>query len=146
MIVLTTTASQTLKIIPRVYLGAFYTRVRDTSLNKTFSYFVDSTTTSGDYLTFTNSYVDSADATIFIEDRFYDLDIYADFNYWNANLSLWEMYDEIWQTDSNQESRVYKDRIFCTNQDIDQNDFDMYDINKGQFKTNNSFDNEYIVV
>ena len=109
MIIINTTASQTLTVIPREYLGAFYVKTTDTSLNKTFSYFVDSTTTSGDYLTFTNSYVDSADATIFIEDRFYDLDIYADFNYWNANLSLWEMYDEIWQTDSNQESRVYKD-------------------------------------
>ena len=56
------------------------------------------------------------------------------------------MYDELWQVDSNQESRVYKDRIFCTNQDIDQDDFDMYTINKDQFVTNNSYDNEYIVI
>ena len=57
------------------------------------------------------------------------------------------MYDEIWQTDSNQKERIYKDRIFCTDQDIDQlNDNDHYEINKGQFTTNNSYDNEYIVV
>ena len=36
---------------------------------------------------------------------------------------------------------------FCTDQDIDQlNDNDHYEINKGQFTTNNSYDNEYIVV
>jgi hypothetical protein len=146
MIIVTTTASQTLTVIPREYLGAFYVKCRDTSLNKEFSYFVNTTTTSGNYLSFTNSYVDSSDVSIFIEDRFYDLDIYADYNYWNTNLSLWEMYDELWQVDSNQESRVYKDRIFCTNQDIDQDDFDMYTINKDQFVTNNSYDNEYIVI
>ena len=41
MIVFTTTASQTLTIIPREYLGSFYVQFRDTSLNKTFSYFED---------------------------------------------------------------------------------------------------------
>ena len=57
------------------------------------------------------------------------------------------MYDEIWQTDSNQKERVYKDRIFVTDQDIDQkNDNDHYGINKDQYVTNNSFDNEYIVI
>jgi len=146
MIVLTTTASQTLTIIPREYLGSFYVKIRDTSLNKTFSYLEDTTTTSGDYLSFTGNYVDASDDSIFIENRFYDLDLYADYNYWNTNLSLWETYDEIWQTDSDKKSRVYKDRIFCTNQDIDQNDSDYYDLNKDQYVTNDSFNNEYIVI
>ena len=147
MIVLTTTASQTLKIIPREYLGQFNIDVRDTSLNKTFSYFEETTTTSGNYLTFTNSYVDGSGDSIFKEARFYNLDLYADFNYWNMNLSLWELYDEIWQTDSDQKERIYKDRIFVTDQDIDQlNDNDHYNINKDQYKTNDSYNNEYIVI
>jgi len=147
MIVLTTNSSQTLSVIPREYLGSFTIDVRDASLNKTFSYFEDTVTTSGNYMQFTNSYVDASGNTIFKEARFYDLDLYADFNYWNTNLSLWEMYDEIWQTDSNQKERVYKDRIFVTDQDIDQkNDNDHYGINKDQYVTNNSFDNEYIVI
>ena len=145
MIVFTTTASQTLTIIPREYLGSFTVDIRDTSLNKTFNYFEDTTTTSGDYLSFTGNYVDDEDDSIFKEARFYDLDLYADYNYWNTNLSLWETYDEIWQTDSDKKSRVYKDRIFCTNQDIDQNDSDYYDLNKDQYVTNDSFNNEYIV-
>lgn len=147
MIVLTTTASQTLKVIPREYLGNFTIDVRDTSLNKRFTYWEDTGTKSGNYYTFTNSYVDSEGATIFIENRFYDFELYADFNYFNTNLSLWEMYDEIWQTDSDQKERMYKDRLFCTNQDIDQlNDNDHYQLNKGQYTTNDSFDNEYIVI
>ena len=147
MIVLTTSATQTLNVIPRAYLGAFTIDVRDSSLNKNFTYYEDTVTTSGDYMQFTNSYVDGSGNTIFKEARFYDLDLYADFNIWNTNLSLWEMYDEIWQTDSNQKERVYKDRIFDTDQDIDQkNDNDHYSINNNQYVTNNSFDNEYIVI
>ncbi|HAT66605.1 MAG TPA: hypothetical protein DCS66_18755, partial [Flavobacteriaceae bacterium] len=140
------TASQTLTIIPREYLGSFYVKIRDTSLNKTFTYLEDTTTTSGNYLSFTGNYVDDADVSIFIEGRFYDLDAFADYNYWNTNLSLWETYDEDWQTDSDKKSRVYKDTIFCTDQDIDQNDSDYYDLNKDQYVTNDSFNNEYIVV
>tara|TARA_R100000656_G_scaffold122210_1_gene97674 strand:- start:21 stop:464 length:444 start_codon:yes stop_codon:yes gene_type:complete len=147
MIVLTTDASQTLSIIPREYLGQFTVEVRDTSLNKDFSYHEETTSTSGNYLTFTNSYVDSEAVSIFIEGRFYDLDLYADFNYWNMNLSFWELYDEVWQTDSDQKEKIYKDRLFCTDQDIDQlNDNEHYQLNKGQYTTNDSFDNEYIVI
>ena len=147
MIVLTTSATQTLNVIPRAYLGAFTIDVRDSSLNKNFTYYEDTVTTSGDYMQFTNSYVDGSGNSIFKEARFYDLDLYADFNIWNTNLSLWEMYDEIWQTDSNQKERIYKDRIFVTDQDIDQkNDNEHYSINNNQYVTNNSFDNEYIVI
>ena len=147
MIVLTTSATQTLNVIPRAYLGAFTIDVRDSSLNKNFTYYEDTVTTSGNYMQFTNSYVDGSGNSIFKEARFYDLDLYADFNIWNTNLSLWEMYDEIWQTDSNQKERIYKDRIFVTDQDIDQkNDNDHYSINNNQYVTNNSFDNEYIVI
>ncbi len=106
MIVLTTNSSQTLSVIPREYLGSFTIDVRDASLNKNFTYFEDTVTTSGNYMQFTNSYVDGSGNSIFKEARFYDLDLYADFNIWNTNLSLWEMYDEIWQTDSNQKERV----------------------------------------
>ena len=147
MIVLTTTASQTLKVIPREYLGSFTIDVRDSSLNKSFTYFEDTVTTNGNYMEFTNNYIDASSNSIFKEARFYDLDLYADFNFWNTNLSLWQLYDELWQTDSDQKERIYRDRIFVTDQDIDQlNDNDHYNINKDQYTTNNSYDNEYIVI
>ena len=147
MIVLTTTASQTLKVIPREYLGSFTIDVRDSSLNKSFTYFEDTVTTNGNYMEFTNNYIDASSNSIFKEARFYDLDLYADFNFWNTNLSLWQFYDELWQTDSDQKERIYRDRIFVTDQDIDQlNDNDHYNINKDQYTTNKSYDNEYIVI
>ena len=147
MIVLTTTASQTLKVIPREYLGSFTIDVRDSSLNKSFTYFEDTVTTNGNYMEFTNNYIDASSNSIFKEARFYDLDLYADFNFWNTNLSLWHLYDELWQTDSDQKERIYRDRIFVTDQDIDQlNDNDHYNINKDQYTTNNSYNNEYIVI
>ena len=147
MIVITTSASQTLSVLPREYLGSFTIDVRDNILNKSFTYFEDTVTTSGNFMQFTNSYVDGSGNSIFKEARFYDLDLYADFNFWNTNLSLWQMYDEVWQTDSNQKERIYKDRIFVTDQDIDHlNDNDHYNINKDVYKTNDSFNNEYIVV
>ena len=147
MIILTTTASQTLKVIPREYLGSFTIDVRDSSLNKSFTYFEDTVTTNGNYMEFTNNYIDASSNSIFKEARFYDLDLYADFNFWNTNLSLWQLYDELWQTDSDQKERIYRDRIFVTDQDIDQlQDNDHYNINKDQYTTNNSYNNEYIVV
>ena len=38
---------------------------------------------------------------------------------------------------------IYKDRIFCTNQNVTDNK--MYDINKDQYNNYNGYDNEYIV-
>jgi hypothetical protein len=41
---------------------------------------------------------------------------------------------------------IYQDRIFCTDQDIDQlNKNDHYQINEGQYTTYNGYDNTYIV-
>jgi len=149
MIVINTSASQSFKVIPREYLTAFQTEIRDNLLNKKFTYFISDPTRVGDFLTFDGTFVNNASelASIFKEARYYDFDLFADFNFWNMNLSLWQMYDEIWQTDSNQKERIYKDRLFVTDQDIDQlNDNDHYNINKDVYITNDSYNNEYIVI
>ena len=41
---------------------------------------------------------------------------------------------------------IFKDRIFCTDQTINQVDNDYYNLNEGQFTTDDSYNNEYIVV
>ena len=41
---------------------------------------------------------------------------------------------------------VYRDRIFCTDQDIDQTNNDYYSVNEGEYITENSFDNDYIIL
>ena len=44
---------------------------------------------------------------------------------------------------------VYKDKVFCTDQTINQANNNHYDINSGQFtfdETSGSHDNDYIIV
>jgi len=41
---------------------------------------------------------------------------------------------------------IYRDRIFCSDQDIDQDNNDYYDLNDGQYTTYDGSDNTYIVI
>ena len=41
---------------------------------------------------------------------------------------------------------IFKDRIFCTDQDISQTTNNHYKINEGQYTTYNGNDNDYIVI
>ena len=41
---------------------------------------------------------------------------------------------------------IYKDKIFCTDQDIDQDTNDYYSVNKDVYVTENSYDNDYIII
>ena len=143
MIILKTlTTAQALSVIPRDYLSTFTMDVTDDSTNVTVGYGITNAVTSGNYLNFNNTF-----NPVLVENHFYDLYLYVDYNYWNSNNSFWNLYDIFWQTDCQNQVDVYRDKIFCTNQDIDQlNDNDHYQLNKGQFTTYNGFDNTYIVI
>ena len=41
---------------------------------------------------------------------------------------------------------IFKDRIFCTDQEIDQMDNLYYKLNQSQYITDNSYNNDYIVI
>jgi len=143
MIVLTTSAQeQQLSVIPRDYTDEFTFDIRDDSTNVTVKYNVTNAATVGNYLNFGIVF-----SPILVENHFYDLSMYIDYNYWNTNNSFWNLYDILWELDSNYKEEVYKDRIFCTDQDIDQlNDNDYYQLNKGQYITYNGNDNTYLVI
>lgn len=119
MIVLTTSASaQTFKVIPRDYtLTAFTMSIRDDSTNVTVTYNITGVTTSGNYRTFQNTF-----SPVLVSNHFYDMTL------------------------SNGTDVIFKDRIFCTDQTINQVDNDYYNLNEGQFTTDDSYNNEYIVV
>jgi len=142
MILLTTSStSQALSVIPRVYSGDFTVSVRDDSTNVTTFYSVTNAVQSDNYLNFNNIF-----NPVLVENHFYDIHLYVDYNYWNTNYSLWNIYDQVWNIDSEATEDIYKDRIFCTNQDVDQlNKNDHYDLNKGQYTTYNGSNNTYIV-
>ena len=142
MIILTTSASaQQLSVIPRQYSDNFTLSVRDDSTNVVKYYSITNATTSGNYLNFSNIF-----NPILVENHFYDLRLYQDPNFWNTNYNLWELYAQIWNVDREDTEDIYQDRIFCTDQDIDQlNKNDHYQINEGQYTTYNGYNNTYIV-
>tara|TARA_R110000737_G_scaffold182494_1_gene205972 strand:+ start:126 stop:560 length:435 start_codon:yes stop_codon:yes gene_type:complete len=143
MIILTTSAlAQTLSVIPRQYNDSQFTMsIRDDSTNVNKLYHIDTAVTSGNYLTFDNVF-----NPVLVEAHFFDLYLYIDYNFWNTNNSFWNLYDVLWQVDSDYKEDIFRDKIFCTDQDIDQlNDNDYYKLNKGQFTFYNGFDNTYTV-
>ena len=142
MIVLTTsTLAQAFKVIPRTYVDEFTLSVRDDSTNVTQTYEITTGVTSGNYLTFSQAF-----SPVLVEGHFYDIKLYSDPNFWNTNYFLWELYNEIWNIDTTNIVDIFKDRIFCTAQDIDQMDNLYYNLNKNQYITDNSYNNDYIVV
>jgi|TARA_R110000803_G_scaffold75495_3_gene139889 hypothetical protein len=143
MIILTTSAlAQTLSVIPRQYNDSQFTMsIRDDSTNVNKLYHIDTAVTSGNYLTFDNVF-----NPVLVEAHFFDLYLYIDYNFWNTNNSFWNLYDVLWQVDSDYKEDIFRDKIFCTDQDIDQlNDNDYYKLNKGQYTFYNGFDNTYTV-
>ena len=142
MIILTTAASaQTLSIIPREYVDSFSMDIRDDSTNVTKQYDITSATLSGNYLTFNNVF-----NPVLVENHFFDLRLYIDYNFWNTNYSLWNFYEVKWNEDEGQMVDIYNDKIFCTDQDVDQlNQNDYYKLNKDQFTFYEGFDNTYTV-
>ena len=73
-------------------------------------------------------------------------------NEWVSNwatewVSNWATeWNEFWNVDTTNIVDIFKDRIFCTDQEIDQMDNLYYDINQGQYITDNSYNNDYIVI
>ena len=142
MIVLTTsTLAQAFKVIPRTYPDEFTLSIRDDSTNVTQTYEVTTGVTSGNYLTFSQAF-----SPVLVEGHFYDIKLYSDPNFWNTNYFLWELYNEFWNIDTTNIVDIFKDRIFCTDQEIDQMDNLYYKINEGQYITDNSYNNDYIVI
>ena len=146
MIILTTSASaQVLKVIPREYADSYTMTVRDDSTNVVKSYDIttagNAVATVGNYMTFNATF-----NPVLVENHFFDLKLFIDYNFWNTNFSLWELYEVKWNTDDGQIVDIFNDKIFCTDQNIEQLDEnDYYKLNKDQFTFYNGFDNTYTV-
>ena len=141
MIILkTAAATQTLSVVPRIYSSEFTMSVRDDSTNVKVFYEIKNAVTSGDYLDFTNTF-----NPILVENHFYNLELYVDYNFWNANYGFWQLDNFKWNEDERQVLDIYNDKIFCTDQDINQLENDHYKLNKGEYLHYNGFDNTYQV-
>lgn len=118
MIILTTSAAaQSISVIPRSYLSTFDLSIRDDSTNVEETYNITNAVISGNYLNFSNIF-----SPILVENHFYDLKLTS-----NGEV-------------------IFKDRIFCTDQDIDQLNNDYYDLNSNEYLNYNGYDNTYKVI
>ena len=77
--------------------------------------------------------------------HFYNIELFSDFAFWNTIIVYGKTFNELWNDTSNFKNVFYRDRIFCTDQLVDQKNGDFYDLNKGQFVTTDAYNNEYIV-
>tara|TARA_R110000744_G_scaffold14395_3_gene40923 strand:- start:42 stop:398 length:357 start_codon:yes stop_codon:yes gene_type:complete len=118
MKLISTSGNKTFYVIPRKYnTGNLTVKLR----NETTNINIEVTSTpiiEGNYLKF-----DAVFGSL-IENNFYNLELIA----------------------SNGGDIVYKDKIFCTNQTINQSNNDYYDINKDQYITEDSYNNDYVII
>jgi hypothetical protein len=117
MKIVSVSQTQTFTYIPRVFANGTLTySVTDEQTNKTQS-ITASTSTDDNYLTATMTF--GSDNAPFREGHFYTLEVL------------------------NGSDLIYRDKVFCTNQTTQQS---TYNVNKDVYETNDTHDNDYIVL
>ena len=142
MKILTTSASaQTLTFAPRTYPSQVIVSIRDTSTNTT-------TRTQNVSLTKTNDKASISTTFSLKEGRFYDLSILEGVGaLWNTYTTQWQLATDNWENITTSEESIYLDKIFCTDQTVNQADNDYYTINSGQYTQTTSYpDDDYIII
>lgn len=138
MKVLTTSSEpQVLKIIPSVYVTTGSIKIVD---DQTLEEQVLDPTYSTD-----NDYQVIEAVFNLTEGHYYDFYKTLDFNIWNQNNENWQLNTRQWDEDQKSED-LNIDKIFCTDQTIDQQNQDYYNINEDEYVTEDTFDNDYIVI
>lgn len=132
-----TTDEQTFYFIPQSYEISEFLTFRDDQTNETVIY-TPTMVQENDFIKVTGVFN-------LVEGHFYDVQIVKDFDVWNTNLDLWQLSPDNWD-DGKRSVNFVVDKVFCTDQNIDQTQNQNYSINKGEYKTQNTFDNDYIVL
>ena len=132
-----TTDEQTFYFIPKYYEISDKLFFRDDQTNEVVEY----TPTMVKH----NDFIKVTGVFNLREGHFYDMSLINDFDVWNENLDLFNDARYNWNDEKRTENLVV-DKVFCTAQPIDQNLYQEYTINKGVYKTDDSFDNDYIIL
>ena len=111
-----TNGNKTFKIIPRQYINGGITVNLTSESTGTNVNLTPTASTDGNYMSF-----DAVFGTL-IEGDFYILEV------------------------KNGTAVIYKDKVFCTDQTINQTTNDYYSINKDEYVQEDSFDNDYIIL
>lgn len=133
-----TTDPQTFLYIPRDYFTAEAILFRDNTTNESIVYTPDIIQV-GDYLQVTGVFN-------LVEGHFYDIRQDTPEAYWNSSAILWNLNENTWDYDVPISESVYVDLAFCTAQEIDQTLDKEYNINKGVYTTENTRNNDYVVL
>tara|TARA_R110000744_G_scaffold195880_4_gene315037 strand:+ start:469 stop:930 length:462 start_codon:yes stop_codon:yes gene_type:complete len=148
----TSTNTQTIKIIPRVYDTSVTIKLRDDSTNDEVSFILPTTIINKGYLELSSIFN-------LKEGRFYDVKVYqikgsyeefktrvialgGTFENNTCLLTFLESENLVNTTDLD---IIYKDKIFCTNQVIDQDINKYYSVNKDVY-TSKGGNNDYIML
>lgn len=132
-----TADEQTFYFIPKVYELSGSLFFRDDQTNEVVEY-TPTMVQENDFIKVTGVFN-------LVEGHFYDLSLVNDFDVWNENLDQWQAANYNWENAKHKVTQSF-DKVFCTDQTIDQNRNKEYTINKGVYKTDDSFDNDYIVL
>ena len=140
-ILTTSTSAQTITFAPRTYPSTVIVLIRDTSTNTT-------TRTESVSLTRTNDKASISTTFSLKEGRFYDLKILQGVGaLWNTYNVIWEAATNTWENIITTEKDIYLDKVFCTDQTIDQSNNDYYTINNGVYTETTSYpDDDYIII
>jgi hypothetical protein len=149
---LPTTNTQTLKIIPRVYSMNVIIKLRDDSTNNEVSFVLPSAVINKNYL-------ELSTVLSLKEGRFYDLKVYeikgsyksfkervlalgGTFENNTCLLTFLQSEELVKITDLD---IIYRDKIFCTDQSINQSNNEHYTVNKDVYKEQNG-NNDFIIL
>ena len=137
-ILTTSTEEQTIRIIPRSYPDDITLILRDDSTNTEVIYTIDSMEWENTDEVWQSVDLNWNDAGGYFEEDGY-LVISNEYNLLEGRFYDLTIKNELDQV-------IYKDKIFCTDQTIDQETNNYYSVNEGVYTTENSYDNDYIVI
>ena len=138
MIVLTTTtAEQTFEIIPREYVTNAQICIRDESTNEEICVFTTGSFWNTNTLQWQLANYDWEDEAGIV--------ITNDLMYITLNLNLVESRFYDIKISNVSGTVIFRDKIFCTDQTIDQATNNYYDMNLGQYTINTAGNNDYII-
>lgn len=132
-----TTDEQTFYFIPQSYQISEFLSLRDDQTNETVVY-TPTMVQENDFIKVTGVFN-------LVEGHFYDVELVRDYDVWNTNDDIWQLSPDNWE-DSKRVKNYAIDKIFCTDQDTNQELNKRYSVNKGVYETENSYDNDYIVL
>ena len=132
-----TTDEQTFYFIPQSYQISEFLSLRDDQTNETVVY-TPTMVQENDFIKVTGVFN-------LVEGHFYDVELVRDYDVWNTNDDIWQLSPDNWE-DSKRVKNYAIDKIFCTDQDTSQELNKRYSVNKGVYETENSYDNDYIVL